>query len=227
MAKSTIKSAAEKIRKISAEIMADVATFLPQDGFKLSADMLGKEYAVVDVLHSEFLGRKTFTVVLANDERTINISAGLLKRARVLGATNVVAKAFDGHQGVVLRSDADAIWAASKYYHSTGEGMKKDDSFTLPEKMTLEFAVLKEDATNPGKPALNPFLYKGYRKVVESYQKRDAFPTMDDFRAELQKSGADRIAGLSVETVPTPFEYVKTNDPANMGFVLIFKDIAD
>jgi len=218
--------ASKKARTISAEVMKSIATFLPMDGFKLSSDMLDQEYTVVRVIPAEFNGKPTFTVVLQNEDRVINLSAGMLKKARVLSTeTPGKVKDFNGHANIVLRGDAEAIWNNSRYFHSLeGNAMKKDDSFIVPERIFITHAVLREDSTKPGTGALNPFLYEGFRKVVDVYTKGDKFPTMDDFRAELKKTGVDRIDGLPVETTEKPFAYVKENDPATMGFTLIFKD---
>lgn len=220
------KKASLKVRTIDPEIMKDVATFLPMDGFKLSPEIIGKDFDVIDVIEGEFQDRKTFSVVLQNDDQVINISAGLLKRARVLSTTDIDIsddKFYKNNKNIVLRSEADAIWSGSRYLHAQ-MGMKGDEDLVIPEVLHIEFAVLREDPTEVGTPALNPFLYDGYRKVVEHYQKSSTFPTMEDFRSELKKTGEDRIAGLPTEATPQKFGYVKKDDVANMGFNLVFKD---
>lgn len=225
MAKEIKKAASLKVRTISAEVMTDVATFLPNDGFKLSEGILGKDFTVVDVIDTEFAGRKSFTVVLQNEDTILNMSASLLKKARVLSTTNIKldeSKYFDKKINVVVRSKADELWAGSRYFHSEAK-MKANDDFLLPETIRFEYAVIREDAAT-GKVAVNPFLYEGFRKVVESYRTKDSYPTMEDFKAELKKEGTDRIDGLPKSSEPTLFSYVKENDLATLGFTLILKD---
>ena len=218
--------ASKKSRTISAEKMNSIAVFLPMDGFKLSAEMLDQEYTVVRVIPSDFGGKPTFTAVLQNEDRVINLSVGMFKKARVLASeAAVVVKPFNGHANIVLRSDAEALWNNSRYFHSLeGNAMQKNEAFVVPEKIFITHAIIREDPTKPGHGALNPFLYEGFRKIVDVYQKGDKFPTMEDFRAELKKTGIDRIEGLPIEVEPKPFTYVKENDPATMAFSLVFKD---
>jgi hypothetical protein len=219
----SIKVADLKKRTISAEVMKDVATFLPMDSFKLSSDLLGQEFSVVDVIYNKFQGRNTFSVVLQNADRTVNISAGLLKKARVLTSSSVVAdKFFNGNAKMVLRSDADDLWNNSRYLHAE-MGMKENDDLVLPKTICIEYAVLQEDQTKPGTPRINPIFYDGFRKAITQYQP-ESFPTMDDFKGELKKTGADRIAGLPTETEPKLLSFVKANDPATMVYTLVLKD---
>lgn len=224
-----IEAATKKKRTISADVMDSVAEFVPMDGLKIGSDILGQEYTVVDVIEGNFNGRKTFTAVLKNEERVLNVSAGVLKRARILGSESIeVKKFFNNNEGIVLRSEANAIWDNSRYFHAE-QGMSQGDEYTLPEKVHIEFAVISERSGTDGKmvPAHNPFLYEGYRQVVNHYQKEGKFPTFAEFEEELKKEGDARIPGLPATTVPTLFSYVKGNDPSTMRYNLIFKDIKD
>lgn len=219
------KVLAAKDRRVSASVMKDVLNFVPQDGFKLEDGILGKIYTVTGVKETEFGGNKSFTVTLeSDDEKVINLSASAWKRARVLGKTDVkVGKPYGQTKNVFLRSNADDLWNSSTYFHSTGDTMKKDEDFTLPAKVKITHAILSESEAN--QPNMVPFLYKGYRKVVDAYQKRNEFPTFDDFKAELLKT-EDRIAGLPAEiTTPTPHDWVKEGDVSNYRHTLILSDI--
>jgi len=210
-------------RRISAEIMAEVVKFLPRDGFKLSDDMLNKTYTVTDVNEVDFNGTKSFVVTAESEEGTIiNLSAAILKKARVLGTADATGSMYKDNKNILVRSDADAIWNSSVYAHTAG--MKKDEDFVIPEQFKLRYAVLHEDQET-NEPALNPFLYKGFRKVVTEYQKNDEFPTIDDFKEELLKTVADgRIPGLHPAiTVPTPQSWVK-GDVSDYRHTLILED---
>ena len=227
MATEKIAPASTKLRTIPANLMKSIAERLPMDGFKLDADILGQEYTVIDVITGEFLGSPTITVVLQNDKRIINLPMSQLKRARVLATANIPSpKYYNKHDKVVLRSDADSIWGGSKYFHTmpgaNGVSMKTEESYEIPAKLNFEYAVLREDASKPGQPALNPFLYEGFRIVVDALKPQ--FPSMDTFRAELKKTGTDRIAGLPAETEPKVFGYVNPEALSAFGFTLILKD---
>jgi len=215
------KVASEKIRTISAEIMKDVATNLPVDGFRLSPSIINKDFTVVNVLHGEYNKKPTVTLVLSNDEQTFNLSLSILKRARLMTSSKVkVNKFFNKNENVVLRSNADAIIAGSTYFHNESK-MTSADNFTVPKTLHIEYAVIRED--REGKPAVNPFLYEGFRLVVDAAPE-GKFPTMDDFRAELAKTGTDRIAGLPEGKEPKLFSYVKEDDIATYGYILVMKD---
>ncbi len=199
-----------EVRTIGIETMNQVLKYAPIDGFKLSDDKLNKEYTVIDVNEFETGTTKSFTVTLEDKSgNIITLSAGNLKRARLLTTNDVTgAKPMIGTENIFKRSDADSIWNGSVYFHK-GIGMKKDEEFVLPGKITLRYAILSEDLET-GEPLLNPFLYKGYRKVVKEYIKADDFPSMDDFRSELKKTEADgRFKFLPKEMLePTPFAWV-------------------
>lgn len=223
MASTTgIKAAAKTERQISAEIMKDVMEFVPNDGFRLSEECLGQNYVVTKIIPTEFNSKKSFIAVLKNSERTINVSASLLKTARVLGkAIDFPAKQFNGHKNVVLRSDAQSIWDNSEYMHSE-QKMSKDDSFTLPAEITLQGAVVKE---LDGKPRVNPFLFQGFRKVADVYRKQNKFPTWDDFCAELKKGGDARIKDLPVSSDPIPAAGVDLNALTSITYNLVVSDL--
>ena len=214
-------------RMINADTMTAVLKFTPQDGFKLSDELLNRIYTVIAVDETEFGTNKSFIVTMEDEEgRIVNLGAAALKKARVLG--KVDAKGGDAHTGtknIYSRSNAEEIWNASSYFHT--HGMKKEQDFEIPAKMKLQYAILAEDQET-GEPVYNPFLYKGYRKVVASYQKREEFPTMDDFKEELLKSVEDgRIEGLPISmTTPDLQNWVK-EDVANYRHTLILSDIPD
>jgi len=219
------KAASKNQRTISSEVMNHVMTFVPQDGMKLTDDILNKTYTVTGVRELEFGKAKSFVVTAEDDKgAVVNLSAGLLKRARVLGkSTAKIRTPYKGTQNCIPRSQAEEIWNSSTYFHQTGEGMKKNEDFVIPEKLTLRCAVLGESRES-GQLLINPALYKGYNKVVAEYQKRDAFPTWDDFKAELQKT-EDRIAGLPASmTEPTLYDWVKEGEVSNYRYTLILSD---
>ena len=221
--------ASKQKRTIPGATMTSVMKYAPQDGFKLSDDILNKQYKVVDVNEVEFNGNKSFMMTLQDEEGNIlNVSAAILKRARIIGTSDVKGgDKFPETEHIFTRSHAEEIWNGSSYYHMQGIGMKKNQDFVVPTGFKLRYAVLSEDQET-GEPVINPFLYKGYRKVVTDYQKREEFPTLDDFREELLKSEADgRIKGLPVSmTVPTPQNWVK-GDVSDYRHTLILEDIAD
>ena len=218
-------TASVDIRTISSDTMSDVMKFAPQDGFKLSDDLLNKAYRVIDVTETEFGTNKSFMVTLEDEEgHVINVSAAALKKARVLGKDGINGDTpFENTQNIFVRSQAEEIWNSSAYFHA--KGMKKDEEFVLPEQIKFRYAVLAEDQES-NKPMLNPFLYKGYRKVVADYAKRDEFPTMEDFKEELLKSATDgRIAGLPGGLMePTPNNWVKENEVSNFRHTLVIED---
>lgn len=219
------KAASLKVRTIPADVMTDVSQFLPMDGLTLSPEILGVLWTVIDVIDNEFQGKKTFSVVLQNDEKVINISAGILKKARVLSSTDIAIdpeKFYKENKNILLRRDAENIWAGSRYFHSE-HGMKTDKDFEIPEQIHIEYAVLRDDPKNPGQALLNPIHLDGYRKVITNYQPK-SFPTAEDFASELKKEGSERIPGLPVETEPKALSYVNKSDPQYMGFNLFFKD---
>ena len=220
-----MKVASLKVRTIPAETMTDVGQFLPMDGLTLTSDILGKNWTVIDVIDNDFNGKKTFSVVLQNDEKVINISAGILKKARVLSKDGIKVdtnKFYKSNENILLRQDAENIWAGSRYFHSEN-GMKADAEFEIPETIHIEYAVLRDHPKKPGEALLNPIHLDGYRKVIAKYQPK-SFPTAEDFVSELKKEGADRIPGLPVETEPKPLGYVDESDPQYMGYNLFFKD---
>jgi hypothetical protein len=217
----------ESARTISAETMKSVMEFVPMDGFRLSDDLLNKEYTVIDVNETEFGDRKSFTVTLEDkDGKVVNLSAGILKRARVLSKSEAKGgDSFKDTDNVFTRSEAEELWNGSVYFHTVGDGMKKDEDFVIPETIKLRYAIIAEDSET-GEPAYSPFLYKGYRKVVAEYQKRDEFPTFDDFKEELAKTKEEgRIAGLPANlTKPELQNWVKADDVSNYRSTLIVAD---
>lgn len=221
--------ATKEVRTINADIMESVMKFAPQDGFKLADDILNTIWKVIDVDETEFGKNKSFIVTLQNEDgRIINLSAAALKKARVLGKTDAKGgTAYKNNDNIFIRSEAEEFWNGSTYFHATGTGMKKDAKFVLPEKIHLKYAVLTENPED-GKPALNPFLYKGFRNVVTAYADSDTFPSMDDFREELLKSKEDgRISSLPLTlTEPTPQNWVK-DEVSNYRHTLIIEDIKD
>lgn len=221
------KSISATKRTVSSEVMKAVMEFFPLDGFRLSDDLLNKEYTVIDVAEMAFGDRKSFNVTLEDkDGKVITLSAGLLKRARVLSKADAKGgKPFNDNKNIFARSEAEELWNSSVFFHSAGDGMKKDEDFIVPAKLKLQYAVLAEDA-DTGKPAFSPFLYKGYRKVVADYQKRDEFPSFEDFKEELAKTPEDgRIEGLPASlTSPELQNWVKEEDVANYRSNLILAD---
>jgi hypothetical protein len=102
-------------------------------------------------------------------------------------------------------------------------GMKKDEEFVIPEELYLSAAIIAEDRETE-QPIINPFNFKDYSKVVKEYQKRDEFPTFQDFKEELAKSGENRIPGLTEGMVePELFSYVK-EEINDYRHNLVFKD---
>ena len=69
---------------------------------------------------------------------------------------------------------------------------------------------------------INSFLYDGFKTVVDFLGK---FPSWEQFRSELKKSGPDKIPGLPVGAEPVVYDYVNQDDVANMGFTLVLKDV--
>lgn len=219
-----MKVASDEKRRIPKATMKDVVEYLPIDAFKLNSDILGSEYTVVDVVHSEYAGRKNFTVGLQNDDHLIYLSAGLLKRMRVLGndATIKDEDFFKDNKGIATKVNALDVWNNSRYFHSEEE-MKEED-YVLPEKIHIEFAVI---ATNQdGEPIVNPFNYKGYNAVVTDYQKRKEFPTFEQFKEELAKTGDTRIKALPTDLLePVLNKGLSYDDPNIYRSHLIAKDI--
>jgi len=218
--------ASKEKRKITAETMRDVMRFAPQDGFKLSDDLLNKKYKIIDVSETEFGDNKSFMVTLEDEDgKIVNLSAGALKKSRVLSKADAKGgTAFTGTQNIFMRDQAEEVWNGSVYFHTAGEGMKKDDEYILPKTIKLQYAVLAQDQESL-EPVPNPFLYKGYRTVVTAYQKRDEFPTIEDFKEELLKTEAEgRIAGLPVGmTTPTLQSWAK-GDVSEFRHTLILTD---
>lgn len=223
------KAASESIRTISKEVMADVGTRLRMDGFTLDPNVMGKTFTVIDVTENEFSGRKTFSVTLKSDDLVIVVSAGILKAARILGVDSLDVKKedfFKGNENILLRSKASSIWAGSRYFHAE-QRIKSDEEWILPEKIHIEYAVLAENPSKPGEPSMNPLLYNGFKTVIDSYQEKGNFPTVQQFEEELKKAGADRIKGLSSDlTEPTPFDYVTEGAVSNYRYNLVFKDVS-
>jgi len=219
------KVANKDTRTISSETMKDVMRFSPQDGFKLSDALLNKIYTVIDVAEVEFGTNKSFMVTMEDEDgKVVNLSAAALKKARVLSKDDAKGgTAFDSNENIFVRSQADEIWNSSVYLHSERK-MKKDEEFVVPEQIKLQFAILSEDQETQ-EPVLNPFLYKGYRTVVASYQKREEFPTIEDFKEELLKSDAEgRISGLTPGMMkPTPQNWVK-GDVSEYRHTLVISD---
>lgn len=220
-----MKAASLKVRTIPSDTMTDVGQFMPMDGLTLESLILGKMWTVIDVIDNEFQGKKTFSVVLQNDEKVINVSAGILKKARILSSDSITVdseKFYKNNDNILLRSEAENIWNGSRYFHAE-KGMKADAEFEIPEQIHIEYAVLRDDPKVAGEALINPIHLDGYRKVITKYQPK-SFPTAEDFASELKKEGADRIPGLPVETTPQPLGYVKEGDPQYKVFNLIFKD---
>ena len=218
------KAASKEKRIISAETMKDVMRFAPQDGFKLTDELLNKTYTVVDVAEVEFGTNKSFMVTMEdNDGKVINLSASALKKARVLSKADANGtKAYSGTENIFVRSEAEAIWNGSSYFHT--QGMKKDDEFVIPEQIKLRFAVLAEDQETQ-KPMPNPFLYKGYRAVVAHYQKRGEFPTIEDFKEELLKTEAEgRISGLTAGMTEPQLQNWAKGDVSEFRHTLVIAD---
>ncbi len=225
-----IKAAKKEDRTINAATMSSIMEFVPRDGFKLNDELLDHEYVVTRVSHSEFNKVKTFTLTLEREGVVINLPASAFKRARMLKKAVEVQNPFKTNKHIVLRSKSDELWNSSQYVHES-ENMKQKEEYLIPDKLYLHSAILvnDRDANDDETPALNPFYYKGYNKVVADYRERDAFPMMDDFKEELLKSKEDgRISGLPVSLIkPTPQDWVTEGDVANYRHNLIFKDIAD
>ena len=212
-------------RTISGETMTDVVKFVPREGFKLTDDILNTEYTTIAVEEIEFNGNKSFTITMEDkDGKVVNLSAAALKKARILSKADAAGTdTYKDTENIFVRSNAEEIWSGSAYFH-TQEGMKADTEFVVPEKIKLRYAILAEDQETQ-KPMVNPFLYKGYRKVVEAYQENGSFPTMEDFKEELLKSKAEgRINGLpEAMTTPTLQNWVK-EDVQNYRHTLIIED---
>ncbi len=212
-------------RTISSETMSNVMKYAPKDGFKLTDDMLNKTYTLVDVEEYEVGGTKTFSATMEDEDgKVITLSASALKRSRVFKGNDIGdAVAYTDTKNVFLRSKAESIWNGSSYFHK-GLGMKKDDDFTLPEKLKLRYAVLAENQDD-GQPLLNPYLYKEFRKVVKMYSAREEYPTMDDFREELLKSEAEgRLSFLPLSmTEPEAYSWVK-QEVSDFRHTLIFEE---
>jgi hypothetical protein len=216
----------ESQRTISADTMTDVLKYTPKDGFKLTDDILNKEYTVIDIDEFEINDTKTFSVTLeSKDGEVITLSAGALKRSRVLSTDKVdVDKFYDDTDNVMMRSEADSVWNGSNYFHKAFS-MNKDEDFILPEKVKLRYAILAEDQDS-GEPLINPYLYKDFRKVVREYSKRNEYPTMDDFREELAKSEKEgRLAFLAKNMLkPEPYSWVKM-EVSDFRHTLVFEKV--
>lgn len=220
-----MKTLSENQRTVSGSTMSDVLKYTPKDGFKLTDDLLNKTYYVIGIDEFEINETKTFSVTMeSEDGDVITLSAGALKRSRVISTNIKVDKLYKGSDNIVLRSDSDSIWSGSQYFHKAHE-MSKSDDFILPEKLKLRYAILAEDQ-NTGEPLLNPYLYKDFRKVVREYSKRNEYPTMDDFREELSKTEAEgRLPFLSKSMLaPEPYSWVKM-DVSDFRHTLVFESI--
>lgn len=220
-----IKAASESVLHIKAGVIDDILEFAPTDGFRLDSKYLGQDYTVVDVMHSDFGGKKTFNMLLQNQENIITLSAGMLKKARVLAVKDYIApEEYKDNSKVYLKSKADALWNGSRFYHT--QAMKKGKAFDIPPTIYLEAAILREENGKEGVPKLNPFYYEGYRTVVDHYalDKKKKFPNMDDFRAELKKVGDKRIEGLPAKQTEQPYEWVQLDKVASYTHNLILKD---
>ncbi len=221
-----IKAASEAVRRIPAATMKVIAKNLRMDGFKMSPEMMGKKFTVTDVITNTFNDLPTFSVVLQNDDMTVNMSAGILKACRVMGEDTVAVKEedqYDSNHNIFLRSKktANKIWAGSKYLH-TQHKMDTDKDWMVPKELTIEFGILREDISSPGKSVINSFLYDGFKTVVDALKR---FPSWEEFKSELKKSGPDKIPGLPTKTEPEVYDYVDQKDVANMGFTLVLKDV--
>lgn len=217
------KIASKDERTVTAELMNEVVKFIPRDGFKLADDLLNKKYSVTGVSEVVFGDTKSFVVTLEDEDgKVINLSASVLKKARVLSKADAKGNMFEENKNILVRSESEEIWNSSVYAHTAG--MEKDKEFVIPGEFKLRYAILQEDQETQ-KPAINPFLYKGFRKVVTEYQKRDEFPSMDDFKEELLKSEADgRIKGLHpAMTEPTTQSWVK-GDVSDYRYTLVLED---
>lgn len=224
----TIIPAKESERTIDAETMKSVAEFLPMEGFKLDPALLGQEFFVVRVVPTEFNGNKGFSLTLENADFVIHLSAGAYKKARVMKEPIGASNFYKNNDRILLRSEAEEVWKGSQYLHEF-QNMKKDQEMLIPKKIRIEYAILNEDrnAETPT-PSLNPFYYKGFRKVVDAYRGKGTFPTMDDFNEELLKTGETRIKGLPKElTSLEKFNWVKDDDVSNFRHTLILQDIPD
>jgi len=224
-------AASEDKRTINKKTVNAVLAFVPMDGFKLRDNLLNKKYTVVGVDERDFNKVKTFVAILEDDEgHIVNLSAAALKKARILGKKDIEGqKAFTGCENIFLRSEAEAIWNSSAYYHS--KKMVKDKEFVLPTHIKLRYAVLSEDQMeDKPTPAMNPFNYQKYREVVNAYQKvdPDSFPSVTDFIEELEKSPEDgRLSFLPIAMKkPTPHTWCK-DDVSEYRHTLIIEDIAD
>lgn len=213
-------------RTISSETLKDVLKYVPKDGFKLTDDVLNKVYTVIDVEEYPVGDIKTFSATLeSEDGHTITLSASALKRSRVITSDGVkVDKFYKTTKNVVMRSEADAIFSGSAYFHREYK-MSKEEDFVLPGKLKLRYAILSEDQET-GEPLINPYLYKDFRKVVREYSKKGDYPTMDDFREELRKTESEgRFPFLSKSTLkPEPYSWVK-NEVSDFRHVLVFEKV--
>lgn len=199
-------------RNVTADVMTSVMKYSPKDGFKLTDGILNKIYTVIAVDEYEVAkGTMAFSVTMESETgEVITLSGSALKRARLM--TDVAVKdpkPYKDSKDVFLRSNADFIWNSSSYYHKA-VGMKKEQDFVVPAKMKIRYAILNEDQDS-GEPMLNPYLFKEFRKVVKEYNKKEQYPTMDDFREELLKSKEDgRLSFLPIAYLePKPYSWVK------------------
>jgi len=195
---------------VTGEVMTSVMKYSPKDGFRLTDEILNKIYTITSVEVFDFANGKSFSVTMESEKGdVITLSASALKRSRLMKKTTIKdLNTYKESKNVVMRSNADAIWNASSYFH---QGlMKKDEDFTMPAQIKIRYAILNEDQ-NSGQPLLNPYLFKDFRKVVKEYSKRKEYPTMDDFREELLKSKEDgRLPFLSTGYLePTAYSWVK------------------
>jgi len=217
-------------RTVDAAIMKNVAKFLPADGFELTADLVGKVLTFNNLETPTFQGVKTFVGVYKDgDNKSYRLSAGTLKGARIMAKEKIVLAAsqyedLKGKIGIALRSEAANVWDNSVFLHTNeGTKMSDDSDFVCPDQLTVHSIVIKE--LEPGKPRVNPRIYKGFDKVVTAYRKQDSekYPTWDDFLGELAKTD-NRIEGLT-ETELIPVRGKNPRELRSMAFNMVFTDV--
>jgi hypothetical protein len=214
---------------ISKEIMANVAKTLPNDGFQLSPDLVGETLKIKKVVTPTYDGVQSFLATYEDSKgKVYNMPAGVFKGARVLTKTvevPVSEKMEKYGEGIVLRGEAAEVWDKSSYLHNIDENnsMSEKQEFSLPETIKVHSIVIKQ--TPEGTPRINPFLYKGYRTVVDHYRKeKSSYPSWDEFQAELKKT-ENRIPTLSTEVKTVELNVPgREKDLRSMGFNLILVD---
>jgi len=213
-------------RKVSAKTMKEVVQYLAMDPLTLDPSILNQLYTVIKVKESEFNGRMTFNLTLANDDRVIQMSASHFKNARIAKTDLVFDDTWKDNEFIMLRSKSEAIWKDSQYLHED-QNMSADE-YTIPAQIFIAGAVLTDDRADDPKPVLNPFNIKGWSAVVNEYTNRkpSAYPTIPLFEEELEKTGAERIKGLPValRTIE-PIKGIDPDKPSNCRFKLMFKDV--